>query len=189
MRPLLVAAAVIAIACASAAAQTYRWVDKDGGVHYTQTPPPADAKNVQKKNLAGSVAESSSLPYASQQAARNFPVTLYTSPDCGEPCDQARAVLVSRTVPFREVSAVDTKSIDEMKKLSGKTQLPTLLVGSQAQSGFRKDIYENLLDLSGYPGSGPQLPLEALRKMEPGPKAAEAAPAEAAPAAPPAEEK
>ena len=174
MRTPLITAAIIALVCAEASAQTYRWVDKDGRVHYTQTPPPPDAKHAQKKNLRGSVVESSGLPYATQAAAKNFPVVLYTWPDCGAPCDQARSLLVKRVVPFREISVVNQKDVGDLKKISGGTQLPLLLVGSQTQIGFQEDTYNSLLDSAGYPSSGPQLPLDALRKLEaPGPAPAQ----------------
>lgn len=41
LRPLLLG--VLLAVSATAAAQLYRWVDKDGRVHYTATPPPAGA--------------------------------------------------------------------------------------------------------------------------------------------------
>jgi glutaredoxin len=167
---------VMALVAASAWGQAYRWVDKDGRVHYTQTPPPADARDVRKKKLGGNIAESSNLPYATQRAAQNFPVTLYTSPDCGAPCDNARSNLVKRGVPFREINVVDQKSGEDLKRVSGKIQLPTLVVGSQVQSGFLEDAYKGALDDAGYPSSAPQVPLEALRKMEPVAKPAAAPP-------------
>ena len=41
---LLLLSAVVALVSSSLSAeQMYKWVDKDGKVHYTQTPPPADA--------------------------------------------------------------------------------------------------------------------------------------------------
>jgi glutaredoxin len=165
MRTPFIALAIISIACTDASAQTYRWVDKEGGVHYTQTPPPPDAKKVQKKNLRGGEGETSNLPYATQIATKNFPVTLYTAPECGAACDEARAALVRRGVPFKEVSVVAQKEYDELQRLSGKYQVPLLTVGGQMQAGFRDDLYAGLLDTAGYPPSGPQLPLEALRKM------------------------
>jgi len=174
VRTLFIATALVAIVCADASAQSYRWLDKDGGVHYTQTPPPADAKNAQKMDLRGSVVESSGLPYATQMAAKNFPVTLHTSTDCGAPCDQARSLLVKRGVPFREISVADQKDIENLKKISGATQVPALVVGSQTQSGFLEEAYKSLLDSADYPSSGPQLSLDALRKMDvPGPKPAQ----------------
>ncbi len=178
MKRTLFLGLVLALAGASALGQAYRWVDKDGRVHYTQTPPPPDAKNVQRKKLGGNVAESSNLPYATRQAAQNFPVTLYTSPDCGAPCDDARSNLVKRAVPFREISVVDQKSLEDLKKVSGKTQLPALVVGSDVQSGFLEGHFKSALDDAGYPGSAPQVPLEALRKMEPAAKPAAAPTAE-----------
>ena len=167
LRSLAAALAALCLVC-SAWAQIYRWVDREGRVHYSQTPPPPEAKNIQKKTFSGGDAlDTANLPYATQLAARNFPVTLRTSPDCGAPCDQARAALVRRGVPFREVSVVTQEGLVELKKLSGKDQLPHLVVGSQMQSGFLEDLYADLLDTAGYPSSGPQLPLEKLRKMAP----------------------
>jgi glutaredoxin len=167
MRIPFIAAAVLSIACADASGQAYRWVDKEGKVHYTQTPPPPDAKAVQKKTFRHGPAEASNLPYATQVAAKNFPVTLYTSPDCGAPCDRARAVLVKRAVPFKETSVLTQNEVDEMKRLSGKADVPLLVVGAQVQSGFQEGLYNGLLDSAGYPSSGPRVPIEALRKTAP----------------------
>jgi hypothetical protein len=167
MRILFVAAAILSTVCTDALGQAYRWVDRDGRVHYTQTPPPPDARNVQRKSFRGGGVDVSSLPYATQVAAKNFPVTLYTLPDCGAPCDQARALLVKRAVPFREVSVATQKDADEVKRLSGKTDLPLLLVGNQSQTGFQESLLNGLLDSAGYPTSVPPAPIEALRKMDP----------------------
>ena len=109
------------------------------------------------------------MPYATQNAAKNFPVVLYTTPDCGEACVQARNALVNRTVPFREVSVADQKGAEELKNLSGKAEVPVLRVGTQMQSGFETTAYKNALDAAGYPASGPRLPISALRKEDPKP--------------------
>src|SRR5262249_40913794 len=80
MRAYFIVAAMLAaaIACGTATAQAYRWVDNQGRVHYTQTPPPPGAKDVQRKNLRQSgAAASAELPYATRVAAQNFPVKLY----------------------------------------------------------------------------------------------------------------
>jgi hypothetical protein len=177
MRIVLVPGVVLAVFCAGASAQMYRWIDKDGGTHYTQTPPPPDAKSAQKKSLSagGGAASYGDLPYATQDAARKYPVTLYTTPDCGAPCDQARALLVRRVVPFREVSVRGPKAVADFKAAAGGTRVPHLVVGSQKQTGYLEDTYDALLDSAGYPATGPRLPLEALRKMEAPADAPEAA--------------
>jgi glutaredoxin len=167
MRAYLVVAATLWIACSDAAGQAYRWVDEQGRVHYTQTPPPPAAKGVQRKNFRSGAAEPPDLPYATQVAAKNYPVTLYTQPDCGSPCDQARASLVRRGVPFREVSVLGQKEIDEVKQVSGKESLPLLVVGSLFQVGFQEARINSLLDTAGYPNAWPRAPIEAPRKTEP----------------------
>jgi glutaredoxin len=173
MRAYLIVAACLWIACSEAAAQTYRWVDDRGRVHYTQTPPPPQAREVQRKNFrGGDAAGSIDLPYATQMAAKNYPVTLYTQPDCGAPCDDARAALVKRAVPFREVSVLGQSEVAEVKRISGSLSLPLLVVGSQSQVGFQEGLINSLLDTAGYPSAGPRVPIEALRKTEPAPSPA-----------------
>lgn len=169
---IVLLAGIIVLAVSSAYGQMYRWVDKDGRTHYTQTPPPPDARGVEKKSLdagAGSAAPGAmpygELPYATQNAARNYPVTLYTSPSCGAPCEQARAALVRRAVPFKEVSVVGQQDIDSLKAAGG-TGLPHLVVGNLKQTGFSEDAYKSTLDTAGYPQSGPRTSIEALRTMD-----------------------
>ena len=156
MRAMLVAALLFAVALAGAQAQQlYRWVDKDGRVHYTQQPPPRDAKGVQRRSAASGASESPELPYATQLAAKNFPVTLYTAPDCGTGCRDGRESLERRGVPFNEIVVNDDRSIDELKRLTGKTQVPVLRVGTQIQVGYEPGAWMDALDLAGYPESGP----------------------------------
>lgn len=137
------------------AQQLYRWVDQNGRVTYSQNPPPAGAaKNVQQRNMSGgSVVEGPDLPYATQVAAKNFPVTLYTGSDCGDPCKQGRDSLSKRGIPFKEVAVVDAESIEALRKLAGNPRIPTLRVGSQISAGFEATSWKNALDAAGYPAS------------------------------------
>ena len=156
MRAMLVAAALLAVALAGAQAQQlYRWIDKDGRVHYTQQPPPPDAKNVQRRATGSGAAESSDLPYVTQLAAKNYPVTLFTSSDCGSACTNARGSLEKRGIPFEEVVVGDEKSIENLKRLTGKNQVPVLRIGTQLEVGFEAEGWKVALDAAGYPASGP----------------------------------
>jgi glutaredoxin len=147
-------AALVVVVATPAAAQMYRWVDKDGRVHYSNSPPPAAARNVEPRNLSPSVVESSQQPYAVQQAVKNFPVVLYTHADCKEPCADARKLLASRGVPFREVAVTDEKTQDELKRATGDTQVPVLMVGKQANRGYESGMWNAALDAAGYPKAG-----------------------------------
>ena len=168
---------VLLLACASASAQMYRWVDQNGKVHYTDTPPPPSAaKSVEQKKLGGSVIETSQLPFQLQEAVRNYPVTLYTSPSCKDGCPQARELLAKRGVPFKEVSVADEQSNALLKKVSGANQVPTLSVGSLVQIGFESGALNSLLDTGGYPKTAINLP--GVTKAQ-APATAPAAPAPA----------
>jgi glutaredoxin len=184
MLRILATAAALLFATA-VAAQAYRWVDKDGKVHYTQTPPPpSQATNIQKRSAGGSVVESGSpLPYATQQAAKSHPVTLYTAEVCTDACRDARALLAQRGVPFREVAVADEKSREELKRVAGSDVVPVLVIGKQVTKGYLADTWHTALDSAGYPRSGPPL---AAKAQKPAPEAAakSEAPAPAAAAAP-----
>lgn len=147
----------LALAASSAVGQQlYRWVDKNGKVTYSQDPPPAGAATkVEQKQLKSSVVETGGLPYELQQTARNFPVTLYTGPDCGDPCKNGLALLSKRGIPFKEISVVDTNGIAELKKISGKEQLPVLIVGRTVATGFTDGQWNSTLDSVGYPKTSP----------------------------------
>jgi len=162
--PLFAAALLLAIG-ADASGQTYKWIDKEGRVHYTQTPPPPGAKGAPMRDFRSAPTQAADLPYATRLASTNFPVKLYTWPDCGGPCDKARALMVRRAVPFREVSVVTQKEADELQALSGKNEVPTLAVGTQVHVGFQESAYNGMLDAAGYPSSAPPLPIEALRRV------------------------
>jgi hypothetical protein len=142
----------------SAQAQLYRWTDDSGKVHYTDTPPPADAKNVQKKASARAsgdeAATAATRSYALQQAVKNFPVVVYTSKDCGEPCKKGIDQLKKRGVPFTEKAVATQAEIDELTKLAGAPQVPVMVVGVVIQKGYGDQLWNEALDTAGYPKAG-----------------------------------
>ena len=165
----------------AASAQLYRWTDQRGRVHVTDTPPPPSARKIERKDYgAGSDASGGeSLPYALRVAVESNPITLYTAPECGPACAEARRLLNARGAPFREVSVVNPSQAEELKKAVGSVSVPALKVGASVQRGFEQGAYHSLLDSAGYPRTGI---LPARKQAEPKPQSAEAptaAPAEA----------
>ena len=56
-------------------------VDVQGRTHITDTPPPAGARDVQRKRYRSAAAEAGQVAsYELSQAMKDFPVTLYTAP-------------------------------------------------------------------------------------------------------------
>ena len=156
VRPLAAAAAIAAIVLAGGAlaqSSVYRWVDKDGKVHFSDSPP-ADAKEVTQRRVGGDVPQD--LPFASREAARRNPVTLYVARGCGQPCDDAKALLGRRGVPYAEADPLlSSKDAESLSKLVGALEVPVLLVGSRHLKGYEEGGWQAALDAAGYPRSLP----------------------------------
>lgn len=105
-------------------------------MHITDTPPPASASSVQKKQARSARRVPAQEPYDLTLAKREFPVTLYTAPGCSDPCRDARALLNRRGVPFKEVQMADESSHQELKRVSGATDVPTLLDSARYPRGY-----------------------------------------------------
>jgi len=134
----------------AAQAQPYRWVDEKGRVQYTDTLPPASARNVEKIKLHEN-AIGRQPSYELTRAAREAPVKLYTHPICTEPCQLARELLGKRGVPFAEVVASEPDKLAELQKLSGAADVPVLVVGDQVEKRLSAEAYDRALDSAGYP--------------------------------------
>jgi glutaredoxin len=151
-----IAFSLLAFALA-AEAQLYRWTDESGTVHYTDTPPPVGAKDVQKKGAArpsGAEAATAQQSYAMQQATKNFPITIYTSKECGDPCKKGLDYLKKRGVPYTEKAVAKQDEIDELVKLAGAPRVPVLVVGVAVQKDFEEQGWSEALDTAGYPKTG-----------------------------------
>jgi glutaredoxin len=144
---------------ALAEAQQYRWVDKNGRVQYTDTPPPAaarDARRVSTTTGDGTPAGplGPPVPFEVARLQKDFPVTFYSSPTCQKACDLFREALNKRGIPFNEVQVWDRDSNEELKRVSGANEVPVVVVGREVQRGFYPDAFDRILDSAGYPKTG-----------------------------------
>lgn len=173
---------------ASAQAEMYRWVDKAGKVHYgDRLPPPSETKKVEEKKFGGNLIQAGNMPYATQQAAKNFPVTLYTG-DCGEFCTKAKAYLAKRGIPYSErLPGKNPADTELFKKISTENLIPVLQVGSTNLKGYEESTWAAALDQAGYPKTNPFPAGQQPKPTEPS-KAEIPAPAANTPATPKPEE-
>lgn len=170
---------VFALACVAAQAELFRWVDADGKVHYSDQPPPANIKQVERKKPAGGKPSDAPLPYALQQAVNNFPVTLYST-ECGDACARARQLLMKRGIPYTEVDATDPKVQEELRKLTGgPVEVPFLKIGRDALRGFEESKWSTSLDAAGYPPTAVIAPRPPTRSAKPGAVPATSSPPDA----------
>lgn len=155
MRRTLCCAGLLAASLASA--QSYRWQDAQGQIQISDTPPP---RQQAVRTLGPEIPATPAQSYALQRAQRLYPVTLYVSANCATLCDEARALLRQRGVPFREQRVERSEEINALKAAVGAAEVPTLQVGNQWQRGLQASEFQRLLDQAGYPGS-PRRRLEA----------------------------
>jgi hypothetical protein len=133
-----------------AQAETYKWVDADGTIHYSDQPPPPSARKSERMQLGDKPGEVS-MPYVLQQAVKNFPVTIFVY-DCGEGCDRARALLAKRGVPHTVKDPLVPGMREELKKATGGDEVvPVIQVGRQVLRGFEEGQWNAALDDAGYP--------------------------------------
>lgn len=150
MKNFIAALLVISCAAPAGAAQLYRWVDAHGRVEWRDTPPPGEAKEVEQRRVQGNPAPATVVPYAVQQAAKNFPVTLWTT-SCGAVCDRAKAHLARRGIPHTEKDP--TSNAEEFRKATGGMEVPVLFVGRTRLKGYGAADWDAALDAAGYPHS------------------------------------
>lgn len=95
---MIVALVLLAALSLPAHAAVFKWVDINGSVQYSDTPPPPGARKVEETKLVPSSIDTEGIPFSIQEAAKRNPVTLWVS-DCGELCTRARDYLAKRGVP------------------------------------------------------------------------------------------
>ncbi|HYF58931.1 MAG TPA: glutaredoxin family protein [Burkholderiaceae bacterium] len=147
---LALAAALIAATTPLPATAQYKWVDAGGRTTYSDMPPPP---GVAATALAPGArpAPRDDVPPALAAAASRHPVTLYTTESC-VPCQQARAHLDRRGIPYAE-RTVRTVADAELFKRAGFAELsfPALGVGRDRSVGFEAGEWDRSLDAAGYP--------------------------------------
>ena len=145
--------------------QVYRYTDTDGRVVYSDRAPTSGAMDLSTRRVRGNTIETSGLSLATQQATDRFPVTLYTFA-CGEPCDNAQALLNRRGVPFSTVNVDEGDNVQKLQALTGEQSAPVLQVGDKlVQKGFNEAKWNALLDQAGYPKSPARRTAQTVRPL------------------------
>ena len=131
-------------------------------MHYSDSPLKG-SEDVEKLKLGNEPVPDENLPYETRVAMQNFPVTLYSFPDCGSICAEARDLLNKRGIPFTEKSLVKKEDIDAFRNASGDSLLPAATIGKTWLKGFLAEQWNNELNFAGYPKKHTDLPPPSCR--------------------------
>jgi hypothetical protein len=143
---------VIAAMLPGVSAAQFKWIDASGRVNYGDTPS-ADARKVEQvsRPFTGDADPVATLPLEVRRAVASFPVTMYTSADCGTPCNAGRDLLRARGTPFTEITIGTPQDLEAFRKLGFGDRVPVLTVGRQSVPQLQSDRWNELLDSAGYP--------------------------------------
>lgn len=145
---LLSQALPVALLATTPAWALYKVVGPDGKVTYTDRPPVDQPAVTLKANGASSASDN--LPFELKRVVERYPVTIFTSGDCG-PCDAGRKMLQTRGIPYTEKTVNTDADVKAYTKQEGVNQTPILRVGAKQLVGFNQNEWSSYLDAAGYP--------------------------------------
>ncbi|MES2114442.1 MAG: glutaredoxin family protein [Pseudomonadota bacterium] len=143
-------AVLLLLGAGPAGAQVYKWVDGKGVTHYSDTPPPTAPAGTKVEIKSFDTGPQAELPQELAEAVRHRPVTLYSTSPC-DICDQARAMLRARGIPYTEKTVTTPEDRAVLNRAGGNGHLPLLLVGRTKQIGYEQNSWDVLLSDAGYP--------------------------------------
>lgn len=164
----IIALAIAAALAVPVQAAMYKWVDAQGRVQYSDTPPPPNARKAEEHKIVPNTIQTTGAPFAVQEAAKRNPVTVWMS-DCGDLCNRARDYLARRGVPHTLRNPARESEQDNWKKVSGgDNSVPLLVVGDLRKvKGFDEAQWAAALDAAGYPRSAPPIKPQPIPVVEP----------------------
>ncbi len=138
---LIVTAALFMVTTStfSDAATLYRWVDDQGVVHVSETPP--EGKMDVAQAVVGEAPDKGPTAPAGEKKefrVRPAEVTIYTTPTCPW-CHRTKAWLRDKKVRYKEIDVTtDKQGLEEMVRISGQTGVPVIVVGNEVIVGFKE---------------------------------------------------
>lgn len=131
-------------------ADMYKWIDKDGKVHYADSPPPGQkAKKLGLKiNSITGPATVTIIGGTAAAAKSTAKVKVYTTTWCGY-CKRAKAYLQARGTPYQEIDVeTSAQGQSEFQALGGRG-VPVILVGNQRMDGYSEGTLAGMLKQAG----------------------------------------
>lgn len=122
-------------------AEIYKWVDKQGKVHFTDNPP--DGEHSEEIKLKINTYSSVEIKPLEERLGRTDKVVMYSAEWCGI-CVKAKQYFRQNNIAYisYDVEKSRTGKLD-FKQLRGKS-VPIIIVGSKRMNGFSVSRFEEL---------------------------------------------
>lgn len=155
---LITTVAMFLFVAVDATADIYRWVDKDGTVHFTDSPPPEGSKaevvNPEPNRLEGYGKRSEGSPgipsatKPAQQPVRpaDLPIVeLFVTSWCGY-CKKAEAYFDARDIPYVKYDIEKDQAAARRKaSLTQSRGVPFVLIGEVGIPGYSEAAFDKAL--------------------------------------------
>lgn len=139
-------------------AAIYKWVDKNGSVHFTDTPPPDDVEskvvNPEPNRVEGygKVPDrqpgpaTGSKPTVQKKSSGDYPVVeMFVTSWCGY-CKKAEAWFRKRNIPFVKYDIEkDQQAAKRKASLTNSRGVPFVLIGEVGIPGYSEAAFERAL--------------------------------------------
>jgi len=125
----------------------YKWVDKNGKIHYGDSPP----DNAKLKKITGNVSSFTSVsvepfvfdPNNITKRKTSKSVVMYSTSWCGY-CKKAARHFRQKKIPFTEYDIEKSaKAANEYKKLRGRG-VPVILIGDRRMNGLSVKAFDSI---------------------------------------------
>lgn len=133
------------LASLSVSAEIYRWVDENGKIHLSDSPPKQqDAEQVDVEiNTYEAIDYSKIEYYQPPEKPKSKRVVMYSTAWCGV-CKKARNYFQKNGIRFTEYDIDKSKKAREAFDRYGNGGVPLILVGKQTMRGFGAARFERL---------------------------------------------
>ncbi|GLX78435.1 NrdH-like redox domain-containing protein [Thalassotalea insulae] len=129
------------IAIPGTTAEIYKWLDKDGKVHYSdKQPADFDAKTIDKQALTSKYSSYTQVaikiaPYQALKYSQTNNLVMYTTSRCGY-CAKARKYFAENNIRYKEKNIETSEKYQREFTNFGGTGVPVLFWGKYKMTGF-----------------------------------------------------
>ncbi|CAA0121273.1 Uncharacterised protein [BD1-7 clade bacterium] len=139
---------MLAVACITAQATVYKWVDEHGNVQFSDSKP--ETVNAETLELKTNTYKHSAVDINPIESDKPQRVIMYATAWCGY-CKKARSYFDENGIAYTEYDIEkDAKAKARYDKLGGKG-VPVILVGKERMNGFSESSFERLYKPSEKP--------------------------------------